>query len=125
MGRRIAKGILEKKGMRVVGAVDTAKDLVGKDLGELLELGKTIGVTVTDDLEGLVSRIKADIAVIATGSHLRDVYPPNSPLCQIWNQCHINMRGTLIPLHVVCDFSFKIFCYYPHFFYLTLSVEFL
>jgi len=75
MGRRIAKGILEKKGMKVVGAVDIAKDLVGKDLGELLELGKNLGVTVTDDTEGLLSRVKADIAVIATRSYLKDVYP--------------------------------------------------
>jgi len=32
MGKLIAKGILEKKGMRIVGAVDIAEELVGKDL---------------------------------------------------------------------------------------------
>lgn len=80
MGRRIAKGILEKSGMRVVGAIDIAKDLVGKDLGEILELGKNLGVTVMDDAEGLLSRIEADIAVIATRSYLKDVYPQIS-LC--------------------------------------------
>jgi len=74
MGQRIAKGILEKKGFRIVGAVDVAKDLVGKDLGELLELGRTLGVTITDDAE-LLSRIKADIAIIATASYLKNVYP--------------------------------------------------
>lgn len=74
MGRRIAKGILEKKGMIVVGAVDIAKDLCGKDLGEVLKLGKTLGVTVTDNAESLLSRVKADIAVIATRSYLKDVY---------------------------------------------------
>jgi len=75
IGREIAKAVLEKKGMRVVGAVDIAKDLVGKDLGELLELGKTLGVTVTDDAEGLLSRVKADVAIITTRSYLTDVYP--------------------------------------------------
>jgi len=49
LGVATAKGTLERKGMRIVGAVDTAKDLVGKDLGEVLNLGKTLGVTVTDD----------------------------------------------------------------------------
>jgi len=75
MGRLIAKGVLEKKGVRVVGAVDILKDIVGRDLGVVLELGKNLNVTVTDDAENLVSRIKADIAVIATGSYLKNVYP--------------------------------------------------
>jgi 4-hydroxy-tetrahydrodipicolinate reductase len=75
MGKIIARGILAKKGLRVVGAVDILKDIVGKDLGEVLELGKNFGVTVTDDAEGLISKIKADIAIIATRSYLRDIYP--------------------------------------------------
>jgi 4-hydroxy-tetrahydrodipicolinate reductase len=75
MGKMIAKGVLEKKGIRIVGAVDILKDIVGKDLGEVLELGKKLGVTVTDDAEGLLSKIKADIAIIATKSYLKDVYP--------------------------------------------------
>jgi len=75
MGKMIAKGILEKRGLTIVGAVDIQKDLVEKDLGEVLELGKNIGVTVTDDAEGLISKIKADIAIIATGSYLKDIYP--------------------------------------------------
>jgi len=75
IGRQIAKGILEKKGMRIVGAVDIAEDIVGKDLGELLELGKPLGVVVTNDAERLISRVKADIAIIATKSYLKDVYP--------------------------------------------------
>jgi|YelNatPaOPRAMG01_1025707.scaffolds.fasta_scaffold04855_12 4-hydroxy-tetrahydrodipicolinate reductase len=75
MGKMIAKGILEKKGLMIVGAVDILKDMVGRDLGEVLELGKNIGVTVTDDAEGLISKIKADITIIATGSCLREIYP--------------------------------------------------
>ena len=75
MGKLIAKGILEKKGIRIVGAVDIAEELVGKDLGEILDLGKNLGVTATDNAEELLSRIKADIAVIATRSYLKEVYP--------------------------------------------------
>jgi 4-hydroxy-tetrahydrodipicolinate reductase len=75
MGRLIAKCVLEKKGLRAVGAVDVAKDIVGKDLGEILELEQKVGVTITDNAEVLISRIKADIAVIATSSSLKNVYP--------------------------------------------------
>jgi 4-hydroxy-tetrahydrodipicolinate reductase len=75
MGKLIVKGILEKKGLKVVAAIDILKDIIGRDLGEVLELGKNLGVTVTDDAEGLISRVKADISVIATRSYLKDVYP--------------------------------------------------
>ncbi len=75
IGRAIAKGLLEKKGIKIVGAVDVAPDLIGKDLGEVLELDKKLGVTVRDDLDKLLDEVKADIAVIATKSYLPDVYP--------------------------------------------------
>jgi 4-hydroxy-tetrahydrodipicolinate reductase len=74
MGKMIAKGILEKKGVRIVGAVDIAKDLLGKDLGEILELDKTLEVTVADDVDKLLEKVKADIAVIMTVSHLKGVF---------------------------------------------------
>ncbi|MGD0550754.1 MAG: dihydrodipicolinate reductase [Candidatus Bathyarchaeia archaeon] len=75
LGVAIAKGMLEKKGMKIVGAVDTAKDLVGKDLSEVLNLGKTLGVTVTDDAKHLLSRVKPKIAIIATKSTVKGIYP--------------------------------------------------
>lgn len=80
MGKLIAKGLLEKKGIQVVGAVDIAKELSGKDVGQVLELDKNIGVTVTDNAEKLLSNVKADIAVVATRSYLKDIYPTIS-LC--------------------------------------------
>jgi len=75
IGSLIAKFVLEKKGLEVVGAVDVAKDKAGKDLGEVLEVGKPLGVTVTDDPDALFSKVKADIVIHATTSYLKDVYP--------------------------------------------------
>jgi len=75
IGSLIAKLVLEKKGLEVVGAVDVAKDKAGKDLGEVLEVGKPLGVTVTDDPDALFSKVKADIVIHATTSYLKDVYP--------------------------------------------------
>jgi 4-hydroxy-tetrahydrodipicolinate reductase len=75
IGRMIAKELLGRRGFTIVGAVDIAKDILGKDLGEVLELGRKVGVTVTDNLEELISKIKADIAIIATKSYLEDIYP--------------------------------------------------
>ncbi len=75
IGGSIARAALEKKGLEVVGAVDISKEKVGKDLGEVLGLGRVLGVTVTDDPEGLFRRVKADVVLHATSSYLRDVCP--------------------------------------------------
>ncbi len=75
IGSRIAKFALEKRGLEIVGAIDVAKDKVGKDLGEVLEVGRQVGVTITDDPDALFSRVKADIVIHATSSYLKDVYP--------------------------------------------------
>jgi 4-hydroxy-tetrahydrodipicolinate reductase len=75
LGVAIARGMLKKKGMRIVGVVDTAKDLVGKDLGEVLKLGKTLGVMVTDDAKSLLSKLRPKMGIIATKSTVKGIYP--------------------------------------------------
>jgi 4-hydroxy-tetrahydrodipicolinate reductase len=75
IGSLIARGLLEKNGIRIVGAVDIRKDIVGKDLGEVLGLGKKINVAVTNNPEDIISKVRADMSIIATGSYLQDVYP--------------------------------------------------
>lgn len=75
VGSRIAKFLLEKKGIEIVGVIDVAKDKVGRDLGEVLGVDKRLGVIVSDNSNAVLSKTKADIAVHATSSFLKDVYP--------------------------------------------------
>jgi 4-hydroxy-tetrahydrodipicolinate reductase len=75
VGSRIARHLLEKEGIEIVGAIDMAKDKVGKDLGEVLGLGKRLSVKISDNPEMVLSEAKPDIAVHATGSFLKQVYP--------------------------------------------------
>jgi hypothetical protein len=75
VGGYIAKFLLEKEGINIVGAIDVAKDKVGKDLGEVLGLERTIGVKISDDLDSALSESMADIAIHATSSFLKDTYP--------------------------------------------------
>ena len=72
VGGLIAKSLLEKEGVEIVGAVDVAKNKVGKDLGDVLGLRKKIGVTVSGNLDSLPRGVKADVAVHATSSYLKD-----------------------------------------------------
>lgn len=68
MGSGMAKLMLQKEGLKIVAAVDGRPDFVGKDLGEVLHIDQTIGVTVTDQPETVLDKDKVDIVVIATTS---------------------------------------------------------
>jgi 4-hydroxy-tetrahydrodipicolinate reductase len=75
VGSLIAKSLLEKKGVKIVGAIDVAKEKVGKDLGEVLGLNRKIGITISSDVDVVLSKTKPDIAIHATSSYLKDTYP--------------------------------------------------
>jgi 4-hydroxy-tetrahydrodipicolinate reductase len=75
VGSMIASFLLEKEGIEIVGAVDTAKEKVSKDLGQVLGIGRNLGVTISENVDALLSRTDADIAVHATSSYLKDTFP--------------------------------------------------
>jgi 4-hydroxy-tetrahydrodipicolinate reductase len=72
IGAEIVKYVLQKQGIKLVGALEIDPNKIGKDLGELT-MGKKIGVRVTDDAEELLARTKPDIVLHSTGSYLQDV----------------------------------------------------
>jgi 4-hydroxy-tetrahydrodipicolinate reductase len=73
VGSEIARLLLKKKGVKIVGAVDPAPEKVGRDLGEVIGLGEKIGVTVLKDIADL--NVEADVAIHATTSFLEKAYP--------------------------------------------------
>jgi len=75
VGRRIAEFLLTKEGVEIVGAIDVAKDKVGRDLGEVLGIEKKLGVAVSDDADVVLSGAQTDVMVHATTSFLKQVYP--------------------------------------------------
>ncbi|MGC9345189.1 MAG: Gfo/Idh/MocA family oxidoreductase [Candidatus Bathyarchaeales archaeon] len=75
IGSLIAKFLLEKKGVEIVGAVDIAKNKVGKDLGIVLGLERKLGIRVSNDVDSMLSKVKADVAVHATSPFLKDTCP--------------------------------------------------
>ena len=74
MGRKAAQALLNKKSFKIVGAVDIDPELVGKDLGEILDKPETMGVTIEKDAEVLFSKVKAHAVVHTTTSHLKSVF---------------------------------------------------
>ena len=74
MGRLISTYVMKRRDLEVIGAVDIDQEKVGKDLGEILGLDNQIGVKVTDDLDALFSRFKADVVIQSTVSYLKLAY---------------------------------------------------
>ncbi|MEM2912840.1 MAG: hypothetical protein QXR06_00700 [Candidatus Bathyarchaeia archaeon] len=73
IGSEIARLLLRKKGVKIVGAVDAAPDKFGRDLGDVIGLERKLGVLVHESLNDL--NVEADIAIHATTSFLKDAYP--------------------------------------------------
>lgn len=74
MGSGIAKNIQKKSEFRLVGAVEKNPDMVGKDLGEVLDTGKN-DVFVYGNIDEAIKKVKPDIAIIATNSFVPEVLP--------------------------------------------------
>lgn len=62
ISREAVKGILERPGLELVGVFAYSDDKVGKDLGELCGLDRTLGVTATNDIEQIIA-LKPDCVV--------------------------------------------------------------
>ncbi len=75
MGRKTVEALLEKKSFEIVGAVDIDAALVGKDLGDILDPQKKLGVKIEKDAAALFSKVKAQAVVLTTTSHLKSVFP--------------------------------------------------
>ena len=68
IGAEIARLLLTKPWIKLVGAVDIDPNKIGRDVGEVIGLGRNTGVLVTAELEG-----KPDVVCHSTGSRLREV----------------------------------------------------
>ncbi|MBI4488603.1 MAG: dihydrodipicolinate reductase [Deltaproteobacteria bacterium] len=72
IGAGIVRLLLEKPGMRLVGAVDIDPAKVGQDLGRAVGVGRDLGAKISDQAVQAL-KTKADIVVHSTSSYLADV----------------------------------------------------
>ena len=72
IGSEIAKLLLKKRNVKIVGAIDPDPNKAGKDLGAILGLEKPLGVTVLKGIENFDG--EAEIAIHATTSFLSKAY---------------------------------------------------
>ena len=75
MGSGMARLVLEKAGLDLVGGIDMRADYLGKDLGDVLGAGRTLGVAVTNDPSKVLDPAKVDVVVLATTSWTKEQMP--------------------------------------------------
>ena len=76
IGSLTAKFILEEKRdrMDLTGAYDVDPRKVGKDLGKVIGLDRSVGIKISDDLDGVLTG-DVDAAIHTTSSFLKGAYP--------------------------------------------------
>lgn len=66
-----------EKSAEIVGAVDINPDVIGKDIGEIMETDlKGVKVVSSEDAEQMLKETKPDICIVTTMSLLKDVENP-------------------------------------------------
>ena len=74
MGSLIARMILEKDG-EIVGAIGRSPEKVGRDLGDIAELGRETGVILGGDADAVLAETKPDLVVLTVASYMEDNEP--------------------------------------------------
>lgn len=74
MGQGVARLILAKDGLELVGALDINPELAGKDVSAVLG-GDPVGVAITNDPASILDSSKVDVITIATTSWVKHQLP--------------------------------------------------
>ncbi len=75
IGAAVLRIVAERPALHVVGAVDVDPDKVGRDIGEVVGLGRALGVRVDGDATRALQRLRPTVVVHCTGSSLVAVMP--------------------------------------------------
>jgi 4-hydroxy-tetrahydrodipicolinate reductase len=75
IGASVAKQIVGRKGFQIVGAVDIDASKTGRDIADVIGLGRALRVSVTSDIGKTLKAVKPHVAVLCTSSSLKSVMP--------------------------------------------------
>ena len=107
IGNGLVELMVDKEWIEIVGAIDSAKDKVGKDLGEVTGIGKKLGVIVSDDADAVLSSSKANLV-----AHSTPFFP---------DQTDVQIMQCIASLHFLKLFSILAFLFLNYFKYLRIT----
>ncbi|HEY65373.1 MAG TPA: dihydrodipicolinate reductase [Caldilineae bacterium] len=71
IGSAIARHVVERRGLTLVGAVDIDPQKVGRDAGEVIGLERPLGFPIRARLSEVLAETSADVAVHSTSSYFK------------------------------------------------------
>lgn len=75
IGSAVARHIVERPNLELVGGVDIDPGKVGRDVGDVIGLGRSLGFAVAESLSAALARTEADVVVHTTASYF-DLFKP-------------------------------------------------
>jgi len=74
IGQELARLAASRESIEIVGAIDIDPAKVGRDLGEVIGLGRDLGIKVRNDADVVFDETAADAVLHTTGSYLKQVW---------------------------------------------------
>ena len=68
IGSAMARHVVERDGIELVGGVDVDETKTGRDIGEVIGLSSPVGFPVVKDLSRVLEKTEADVVLHTTGS---------------------------------------------------------
>src|SRR5262245_4015818 len=75
IGAGVARQVAERRGFKIVGAVDIDPNKAGRDLGDVAGVGRALRIKVSKDAKKTIRSTKPDVVVLCTLSSLKKVMP--------------------------------------------------
>jgi len=75
IGAGIVRQVAFRRGLQIAGAVDVDPGKVGRDLGDVVDLGRTTRLEIAGDLRTALKTTRPDVVMLCTSSALRAVAP--------------------------------------------------
>ena len=71
IGAAVARQLASRPGFKIVGAVDTDPSMTGRDVGDVIDLGRRLGLRVDGDAARAVKAAKPHVVVHCTDSSIK------------------------------------------------------
>ncbi len=83
IGAAVARQLAARRSFRIVAAVDIDENKSGRDVGDIIDLGRRLRVKVSGDLRKAAKASRPDIAVLCTSSSLKGIMPQLEQLLKL------------------------------------------
>jgi hypothetical protein len=75
IGAAVAAQVAERPGFKIVGAVDVDEAKAGRDVGDVVGIGRRLGIKVSDNAKKALRSTKPDVVILCTSSSIKEILP--------------------------------------------------